>query len=194
MRPRFRQRSERPAALQDQHGSALVLALVVLVILTALALTLLTIGGQEPGIARNHADTLRARYLAEAGVELALARLTATAGSWDIHIAQASCSVGAVMIRASLPGLPAANGEFTVRVRNDCEPGDERLTGVPPEPPTNATTDSNGTLIVASVGEIGPTTHSVMVVVSAGGQSGLPSPSGQTVASPAVIARNWSDR
>jgi Tfp pilus assembly protein PilX len=191
--PRRRALGRWPALIDNQCGAALVLAIVVLVSLTALALALLAVGGQEPQISRNHVDMVRARYLAEAGVEHALATLAANVGSWSVYLADATCAVGAVMARATLPGLPQAYGEFTVRVRNDCEPGDIRVTGVPPEPPSNAASDTNGTVIVASTGGIGPTTHTVTVVVSANDQP-TPRQSGQSVASALVTARSWSDQ
>jgi Tfp pilus assembly protein PilX len=177
--------------IDNERGAALVLALVVLVGLTALALALLSIGALEPQISRNHVDMLRARYLAEAGIEHAFATLAGSVGSWNVYLAGATCAVGGVLAHATLPGLPHAYGEFTVRIRNDCEPGDDRITGVPLEPVINAASDTNGRVMVASTGAIGPTTHTVTVVITADTGS-TPSP-GQSVARTQVRTHSWAD-
>jgi len=48
----------------DERGAALVLALMVLLTLTGLALAILSVSAFEPQISRNHGDTVRARYVA----------------------------------------------------------------------------------------------------------------------------------
>lgn len=179
----------RHRALTDERGVVLILALVVLVGLAALGLTLLSLSALEPQISRNHADMLRARYLAEAGLEHAYDVLAATTGSWSTHLAGATCTVGAVLAQSALPGLGPAFGQFTVRIRNDCAPGDERMTFVPAEPGARATTDANGTVVVQSTGAVTDATHTVVIVVSSismpvGGQSGPGTP---------IAAYSWSD-
>ena len=66
-----------------------------------------------------------------------------------------------------MPGLGAAYGTFTVRIRNDCKPGDGQLTGVAldtttgscdPAPPGAPTRDGNCKLIVAPTATVGTTT------------------------------------
>lgn len=178
--------------VDNERGAALVLAIVVLVGLSALALALLSIGALEPQISRNHVDMLRARYLAEAGIEHAFATLAGDVNSWNTYLAGATCAVGAVLAHTTLPGVPHAYGEFTVRIRNDCEPGDDRVTGVPLEPAINATSDTNARVVVASTGGIGPTTHTVTAVISADNES--TSQSGQSVARAQVKSYNWADR
>src|SRR4030095_10754356 len=72
-------------------------------------------------------------------------------------------------------GLGSAHGTFTVRIRNDCNPGDERLTGVSVDNRPGscdlaaggaATHDGNCKVIVTSTGTIGTTTRTITVVVS----------------------------
>lgn len=177
--------------VHDERGAALVLALMVLVGLTALALALLSIGASEPQISRNHADMLRARYLAEAGIEHAYDTLARNVGFWNVYLTGGTCSAGAVLAQSAFPGVPDGYGEFTVRIRNDCEPGDDRITGVHLEDVVNATSDTNGKVIVTSTGGIGHTVHTVAVVIarnvatSSFGQGGLPDK---------VTTHSWADQ
>ena len=69
-----------------EDGAALPLALFVLVGLTALALSLLTMSSLDPQIARNHVDLLRARYLAEAGLEYAFDHLASRQNCQDLRV------------------------------------------------------------------------------------------------------------
>ena len=172
-----------------EDGAALPLALFVLVGLTALALSLLTMSSLDPQIARNHVDLLRARYLAEAGLEYAFDHLASRVSSWDAILGGATCTSGAVLAESPLPGAGAAHGTFTVRVRNDCSPADVFLTGTPIESaPDAATSDRNGRVVVASTGAVGAAEHTVTAVVShPGGLSGHPVPRDR------VMAYSWSD-
>jgi Tfp pilus assembly protein PilX len=177
--------------VEDQRGVALVLALAVLAGLSALALALLSISALEPQISRNHADMLRVRYLAEAGIEHAYDTLASTVGAWSAHLSGATCTAGAVLTRSTLPGLASAQAEYTVSIRNDCGPGDDRLTGVALEAGTDAMRDTNRTVIVASTGRIVSTTHTITVVISA---DVLPDDSGQSVPFPRLSTHGWADR
>ena len=58
------------ALLNNEQGVAIVLAVMVLLVLTGILLAFLSVSALEPQISRNVADTARARYLAEAGVEI----------------------------------------------------------------------------------------------------------------------------
>lgn len=176
--------------LHGDSGAALVLALMVLVGLTTLALGLLSISASEPQISRNHADMLRARYLAEAGVEHAFDALARNVGAWDVHLTGATCSAGAVLAQSTLPGVPDGYGEFTVRIRNDCAPGDERSTGRPLEDVVNATRDTNGEVIVTSVGAVGRTAYTVSVVIS---RNVSTPPQGQSGPSRSIATHSWAD-
>ena len=163
--------------IDNEHGVALVLALMILLTLTGLVLAFLSASAFEPQISRNHSETVRARYVAEAGVEYAYDTLASNVGSWNHYLARASCAQGAVLGAPSstLPGLGSVHGTFTVRIRNDCKPGDDKLTGVAvdtatgtcdPATPGDATHDGNCKVIVTSTGTIGTTTRTITVVIS----------------------------
>lgn len=184
-------RPRRGRRVSGERGAALPLALLTLVGLTTLALALLAISAQDPQISRNHADWLRARYLAEAGLEYAFDTLATTTGGWDELLAGATCTRGAVLLESSLPGAGPANGTFIVRVRNDCAAADERLTGAALETGSNAATrDTNGRVLVASTGTIGATTQTVRAVISYDRPSTQP---GQSVAREEVAVYGWAD-
>jgi len=174
--------------LRDDAGVALVVALMVLLGVTGVVLSLLSISALEPQISRNHTGLLHARYLAEAGIEHAYAILGGSVGAWDTHLVGASCSAGAVLVRSPLPGLTPAHGEYTVRVRNDCDAHDNRLTAAPAEPVANAGTDTNGRVIVVSTGAFGETTHTLTAVIFY--NSGAPGQSGSTAR---LGTYNWAD-
>lgn len=163
--------------IDNEQGVALVLALMILLTLTGLVLAFLSASAFEPQISRNHGETVRARYVAEAGVEYAYDTLAANVGSWNAYLAGATCAQGAVLGApdSTLPGLGSAHGTFTVRIRNDCRPGDDRLTGVAVDTgagscdvaaPGDATHDGNCKVIVTSTGTIGTTARTITVVVS----------------------------
>lgn len=175
---------------EHERGAALVLALVILVGLTTLALALLSISTLEPLISGNHADMLRARYLAEAGIEQAFDTLASAVGSWDTYLIGATCTAGAVLVQSGIPGVSAAYGEFTVRIRNDCASGDDRLTGAGGEDAA-ADRDTNGKVIIASTGVSRTTAQTVTAVVSYN-RGRLEQ--GQSVPRSEVTAYNWSDR
>lgn len=176
--------------LADSRGGALVLALMVLVGLSAITLVLLSIGALEPQISRNHVDLVKARYLAEAGVEHAYDTLALNAGAWNRYLSGASCTAGAVLADAMLPERTRADGHFTVSLRNDCASGDERLTGVPRDHTGDPTRDGNGKVVVVSTGIIGHTTHTITAVVSDERSNRDPS---QSVARTDVRTYNWAD-
>lgn len=175
-------------AFTDERGAALALALVTLVGLSALALGILSISALDPQISRNQAEALRARYLAEGGIEHAFDTLARTVGAWDAYLAGATCTTGVILTESALPGVSPAFGTFTVRVRNDCAVGDERMTAAPRETSVDAAgRDTNGKLVVASTGVVGTTTHTVTAVISYEGLSG------QTVSRRRLTTYSWSD-
>jgi hypothetical protein len=59
-------------AVSDEGGTALPIALIVLVILTSLSLALSSLATTEPVLSRNHLIAAQARGYGEAGIELAL--------------------------------------------------------------------------------------------------------------------------
>ena len=169
--------------VDNEQGVAVVLALMILLTLTGLVLAFLSASAFEPQISRNHSETVRARYVAEAGVEYAYDTLATNIGAWNDYLAQATCAQGAVMGApdSPMPGLGAGYGTFTVRIRNDCKPGDGQLTGVAldtttgscdPAAPGAATRDGNCKLIVASTATVGTTTRTITVVIAK--TAGLP--------------------
>ena len=177
--------------VSGEGGAALPLALLTLVGLTTLALALLAISALDPQISRNHADWLRARDLAEAGLEYAFDTLATTAGAWDALLAGATCTTGAGLLESSLPGAGPAHGTFIVRVRNDCAAADQQLTGMAPETSSDAATrDTNGRVLVASTGTIGATAHTVRAIISYDPSSVR---SGQSVPRGQVTAYGWAD-
>jgi hypothetical protein len=186
----IRRRCPRPRRLTESRGAALVLALLVLLGLTAIMLALLSIGTVEPQISRNHVDGVRARYLAEAGIEHAFDTLAVTAGSWSQHLTGATCAMGALLADASLPERSRVDGHFTVRLRDDCAPDDERLTGVSPDDDGDPTRDANGKVLLSSTGVAAGTTHTITVVVSDDRSSREP---GQTVPRSMIRTYNWAE-
>lgn len=172
-------------------GAALVVALMILSGLTAIMLALLSIGAIEPQISRNHVDLIQARYLAEAGIEHAYDVLADHAGAWSDYLTGATCTVGAVLVEASLPDRSRVQGHFAALVRNDCAAGDEDLTGVPRDDAGDPVRDANGKVIVSSTGVAARTSETITVVVSDDRISRAP---GQSVPRSSVRTYNWAPR
>jgi Tfp pilus assembly protein PilX len=154
--------------VDNERGVALVLALTILLTLTGLVLAFLSVSAFEPQISRNQSDTTRARYVADAGIEYAYDTLATNITTWNNYLVGATCTTGAVLgaANSTLPGLSAANGTFTVRVRNDCNAGDNKFTGVVVEAGGNATNDTNNKLIVTSTGTFNGTTKTITVCIT----------------------------
>jgi Tfp pilus assembly protein PilX len=160
----------------DERGAALVLALMILVTLAGLALALLSMSGFEPQISNNHSRAIRARYVAEAGLEYAYHVLATAPDAWDDYLAGATCALGALLgpPTSPLPGLGGAYGAFSVRIRNDCGPDDARVTGVSLDTSAGpcgavagtATHDANCRVIVAATGTVGGTTRTITAVMT----------------------------
>ena len=158
-------------ALGDERGVALVLSLMVLLTLSGLVLAFLSVSALEPRIARNLSDAARARYLAEAGLEVGYATLVAAAdpdGAWSSLLAAATPASPWVALpsltRAAPPGLTPAEGTYSVTIRNDSRPDDVALTG---EPAADASVarDANGVVIIRSTGTFDAATRTIEVVV-----------------------------
>jgi Tfp pilus assembly protein PilX len=182
-------RRRRSRLLSDSRGGALVLALIVLVGLSAITLALLSIGALEPQISRNHVDMVAARYLAESGIEHAYDTLALNTGTWNQYLADATCAAGAVLADATLPRA-GSDGRFTVLLRNDCASGDERITGVPRDASGDPTQDGNGKVVVVSTGVVRHTSHTITAVISDERETRDP---GQSVSRAEVKTYNWSD-
>ena len=155
------------AVVRDERGVAVVVAVIALMTLTAMVLAFLAVSTYEPQIARNLADSTRARYIAEAGLESAYDTLINDT-NWNGLLAGATCGQGSVIgvVNNVLPGLTATSGTYTVRMRNDCTAGDDLLTGVTVENVANAATDTNDHVILTSIGTFGTATKTILVSVS----------------------------
>ena len=112
----------------DERGVALVMAMMVLLILTGLMLAFLSVSAFEPQISRNHFDSVRARHLAEAGIEAGFNQLIAV--DWTATLTGATAAAPwrtvAGLNNATLPGLASSYGTFSVTVRNDFQTGSPR--------------------------------------------------------------------
>lgn len=154
-----------------EQGVALVLTLMVLLVLTGLVVAFLSTSAFEPRLARNLGAAVRARYLAEAGIEVGYNALVAAAladEAWSPLLATATADSPWVALpslsRAALPGLTAADGTYSVSIRNDWQASDTTITGEATADGTPAL-DANGVLILRSTGTLGEATRTVEVVV-----------------------------
>lgn len=163
---------------------------MILVGLSAITLSLLSLSALEPQISRNHIDLVRARYLAEAGIEYAYDTLASNTGAWNGFLAGATCTAGAMLADTMLPERTGTDGHFTVRLRNDCATGDERLTGAPRDDTGDPTHDGNGKVVVVSTGVVRHATHTITAVISDERQVRDP---GQSVSRVGVKTYNWAD-
>ena len=158
------------AVLGNERGVALVLAMMILLTLTGLVLAFLSVSAFEPQISRNLSDTTRARYLAEAGLEVGFNSLIATAdasNAWSGLLTGATTASPWVILpnmsAATLPGLDSASGSFTVSVRNDYQASDNALTGVSVD--TSVTTDGNQIVVMRATGTFNNASKTLEVVV-----------------------------
>ena len=156
----------------DERGVALPMALLVLVTLTALMLAMLSMSAFEPLISQNLVDTVNARALADTGLDFAYHTLLNTP-NWNTVLAgatNATCVDGASGIalgnaNSPVPGLGTEWGTFTLRVRNDCQPSDFRMTGVAVETAANSANDTNFRVIVESTGSKNNASRTMMMVL-----------------------------
>ncbi len=150
---------------RNPKGAALPLALFALVMLSGLLLAFLTMSGMEPEIAANLNDVVRARYLAEGGIEWAFDQLvTASAqpNGWNTLLTTNNGQMANNMV---LPGLAANFGTFSVTVRNDTLATDTQITGVAPDG-GGAGTDTNNVVILSSTGTFKGTTRQIQQVLT----------------------------
>lgn len=160
---------------RGERGVALVLSLIVLMALSGLALAFLSVSALEPRIARNLGDAARARWLAEAGLEVGYGALVAAADaddSWRGLLASATAAEPWVtppgLAGAALPGLPIAEGTYTVSVRNDVAPTRA------PAPGADAARDTNDVVIMRSTGAFNTAARTLEVVVRRRRAPGVP--------------------
>ena len=162
--------------LGNERGTALALALISLVIMTALAIGLATMGGVEARISAGQSASTRARLLAESGIEYALLSLAGVGFTDALQAGTVTVDPDRVLIAAgtTLPGLGSGYGTFGVTIRNDINAGDNLMTGAAacatcaPAETGNATSDSNGVVILTSTGTVDGATRVVVAVVQRG--------------------------
>jgi Tfp pilus assembly protein PilX len=161
--------------LRNERGIALILAVMVLLCLTGLVLASLSVSALEPQISRNLSDASRARYLAEAGIEVGFNVLVSTAdanNSWTGLLVGATTGSPWVAVagltNSSLSGV-TNGGTYSVTVRNDNGAADTPLTGLTggtsPAMDASPTADSNKVVIMRSAGTFNGMTKTIEVVV-----------------------------
>ena len=169
--------------LGNEQGVALVLALMMLLALTGLVLGFLSVSALEPQISKNVADTARARYLAETGIELGFNILTTTGSqTFDpiVTTAPSSCSTScnpwvAMITSGTLSGVTSGGataeanfaGTYNVVVRNDFLASDQKLSGLTTNDAA-PNSDTNGVVIMRSTGTFNGATKTIEVVVKRG--------------------------
>jgi hypothetical protein len=167
--------------LGNERGTALALAMIILVIMTALAIGLAAMGGVEARISASQSASTRARLLAESGIEYGLLKLSGGVAGGDFSSKLAAgTSLGSnerslIPAGTTLPGLSSAYGTFAVSIRNDINTGDNLLTAAGSGCTTcalseagNATSDTNGVIILTSSGTVDGATRTISAVVQRG--------------------------
>ena len=167
--------------LDNERGTALALAMIILVIMTALAIGLAAMGGVEARISASQSAATRARLLAESGIEYGLLKLGGGVGGGDFSSKLAAgTSLGSnerslIAAGTTLPGLSSAYGTIAVSIRNDINAGDNLLTAAGSGCATcalseagTATSDTNGVIIITSTGTVDGATRTVTAVVQRG--------------------------
>ncbi len=133
------------SAIRNAKGMVLPLALLCLVVLSALGLAFLTMSGYEPAVAANHAKTNSALYVAEAGIAHARDVFPTT----DIN---ALLQGGGQLFTAQAFGT----GNYSVTVANNAaDPG-------------GANNDTDGILVLTSKGTFQAAVRQIQVSVKPG--------------------------
>jgi Tfp pilus assembly protein PilX len=148
---------------RNERGTVLPVTLMIVLLLTTLAVAVTSLGMSEPQIAHNLSDSARARAVAEAGLEAAYLQVVNAATFTALISSAPSGGEVALATNATLPGLTAAHGTYSVLVRNDYRNGDNLITGVAKE--ASATADTNNRLILVATGTAGNATRTVQVMV-----------------------------
>ena len=149
--------------LRNERGMILPITLMILLLLTTVAVAVSSVATSEPQIARNLADSARARAVAEAGLEVAYLQV-AGAANFSALIASAPTNGEVAMYtNATLPSLNSSQGTYSVIIRNDTKAGDALITGVAVE--GSKTVDANNRLIMVATGTFGNATRQIQVMV-----------------------------
>src|SRR5258706_69077 len=112
--------------MRDQRGAVLPLAMMILVVLSAVLITLSGLTGQEPLIASNHVMVVQAQALAEAGLERALWALSTPESADGIPwsaTAPAPYDGSAFLGVATESGAPLGGYRLTVTGEGDRQRG-----------------------------------------------------------------------
>jgi hypothetical protein len=156
--------------LGNERGTALALALIILVVMTALAAGLLAMGGVESRISASQSAGSRARLLAESGIEYAL--LILADKNFSTTLAAGFTLIPDTCLPVPVMPCDLALGKFNVTIRNDITAGDALLTGVAEDnttiPAGTATLDRNGVLILTSTGIADGATRVIVAAVQRG--------------------------
>src|SRR5712664_4535754 len=163
--------------LGNEHGAALVLALMMLLMQTGLVMAFLAASALEPQISRNLADSARARYLAETGIEIGFNLLVNTSDASQSFTPALAGATGTspwvtlvnngTLANVTTGGAAAETtfaGTYTVAIRNDSQAGDPTLTGQSNAGET-LTSDTNKIVIMRSTGTFNGATKILEVVV-----------------------------
>src|SRR5438093_8711941 len=150
----------------NERGIAAVMALIVVLALSLLVSAFLAVSAFEPQISQNLADSIQARYAADAGIEWAFDQLVATT-SWNTLLTGSTgCANPVTPVGWTNVSVPNVAGTFTVSLRNDCQAGDNLITGVAIDNVTGtATNDGNGIIIVMATGSYQGAQKRIQVVI-----------------------------
>jgi hypothetical protein len=100
----------------NQHGAVLPLAMLILLILSAVLLGLASLTGQEPLAARNHTLVAQSQGIAEAGLDRALWALSTPAAAdgvaWEVPVP--APYDGSRLIDVTLDGVPLGAFRLTI--------------------------------------------------------------------------------
>lgn len=94
----------RPAVGLDEHGSVLLISLVMLVAFTLIGATILTLASTEGNIATNHAGATQALFVAESGAQTAYASLAANNFQGYTHQPDGTPEMAQPLVPIAFPG------------------------------------------------------------------------------------------
>lgn len=96
--------------MDSQRGSVALLGLIMMILLGSMGVTLLMLSQTDLQIALNHRDGIGAQYLAEAGIQYAVAKLKTD----DKFVSQTAMNQHT--ITSDLCGMISTVGSYTVRI------------------------------------------------------------------------------
>ena len=146
-------------ALRDQAGTAIIMAVLCMLILGVFMISLMALADVESRVGLNHKAELQAMALADAALEHGrnVLRTAATDGNFNAFISDAT----ARQLGVPSTGIPLGSGRYWVRVDNDCA-APAGYTGSPPFVPPQVqdngagcqdTQDTNETAVLTAWAE-----------------------------------------